>query len=183
MAARSKTATVKQKALSNTASFLTELPEKTKEEMSLREAVKQMQPQLKAALAKGYSYQDLATMLTDLGIKISALTLRNYLPSGKRQAGKAARRPRKAASREAVAAPPADSAGEGEEPAPSVENGKAATTAKVAESEAVTTATRGRARRGQAKSAAKATGKDEPGPKSARAAQSSAKSPRTRRKQ
>jgi hypothetical protein len=70
MAAHSKTAAVKQGTIDHTISFLTELPEKPKDDLSLREAVKQMQAQLKAALAKGYSYADLAKLLTDKGIKV-----------------------------------------------------------------------------------------------------------------
>ncbi|NJP12183.1 MAG: hypothetical protein HC866_24210 [Leptolyngbyaceae cyanobacterium RU_5_1] len=87
---RPKASVVKQNMIGHALALLQELPEKPKENMSLREAVEQMQDSIRAALAKGYSYDDLAKMLTDKGIKISALTLKNYAPSGKRQAAKAA---------------------------------------------------------------------------------------------
>lgn len=85
---RPRATAVNQELVGQASAFLQELPEKQKEDLSLREAVKQMQDPLKAALAKGYSYEDLAKMLAGKGIKISALTLKNYIPSGKRQTAK-----------------------------------------------------------------------------------------------
>lgn len=97
---RSRSSQVKQETVGHAISFLQDLPEKAKEELSLKEAVRQMHEPIKAALAKGYSYEDVAKMLSDQGIKISALTLKNYAPSGKRQAAKAkTRRPRQASSK------------------------------------------------------------------------------------
>src|SRR5579883_2778767 len=95
MAARSRMAAVKQEAVNQTISLLIDLPAKPKDDLSLREAVQQMQIPLKSALVKGYSYADLAQILTDRGISISALTLKNYLPLGKRQSNKPTRKSRK----------------------------------------------------------------------------------------
>ncbi|WP_421654640.1 hypothetical protein [Leptothermofonsia sp. ETS-13] len=93
---RPKSTLVKQETVGHAIAFLQDLPEKTKEDLSLREAVEQMREPIRAALAKGYSYDDVAKMLSDKGIKISALTLKNYAPSGRRQAGKTTtRRPRR----------------------------------------------------------------------------------------
>lgn len=103
--------------------YLEDLPEKTKENLSLKETVLHMQDEIKAALAKGYSYEDIAKMLSDKGIKISALTLKNYAPSGKRQSSKAkTSRPRKAkeTSSEASVSEPA-TATEAESPEPATE--------------------------------------------------------------
>jgi hypothetical protein len=86
---RSKSVTIQPKIVTTASSFLEELPAKPKENFSLREAVDQLRDPLKTALGKGYSYQDLALMLRDQGIEISASTLKNYVPSGKRQASKA----------------------------------------------------------------------------------------------
>jgi hypothetical protein len=83
---RPKAAVVKQEAIDNTSAFLQSLPDKPKEDMSLREAIEQMREPLRAALLKGYTYQELAAMLSDQGIKISAFTLKNYVPSGRRRA-------------------------------------------------------------------------------------------------
>lgn len=86
---RSKSVTIQPTIVTTASSFLEELPAKPKENFSLREAVDQLRDPLKSALGKGYSYQDLALMLRDQGIEISASTLKNYVPSGKRQASKA----------------------------------------------------------------------------------------------
>lgn len=92
-----RTTIVKQDKVDQAATFLNELPEKPKEDLSLREAVGHLKDSIRDALSKGYSYADLAKLLTEQGIKISALTLKNYVPSGKRSATKTrTRRPRKA---------------------------------------------------------------------------------------
>ena len=85
---RPRTAAIKPEAVSTTIAFLEGLPEKEKEDLSLREAIGQMQETIKTALARGYSYEDVAKMLSEKGIKISALTLKNYAPSGRRQSSK-----------------------------------------------------------------------------------------------
>jgi hypothetical protein len=77
---------VKHASVDQARSFLETLPEKEKENFSLREAVDKLRDQIQAVLAKGYSYQELSAMLSDKGIKISAATLKNYVPSGRRQA-------------------------------------------------------------------------------------------------
>ncbi|MBF2029616.1 MAG: hypothetical protein IGS48_23130 [Oscillatoriales cyanobacterium C42_A2020_001] len=85
---RSKASAVKQASIKDTNAFLQSLPEKPKEELSLREAIDQMRDSVRGALAKGYTYQELAAMLTEKGIKISAFTLKNYVPSGRRRSTK-----------------------------------------------------------------------------------------------
>ena len=85
---RQKAIAVKQSSIGNTSAFLESLPEKPKEELSLREAIDQLREPLRAALLRGYTYVELAEMLTEKGIKISAFTLKNYVPSGKRRANK-----------------------------------------------------------------------------------------------
>jgi transposase len=91
---RTRATTVSPDSVEQATVFLQELPEKPKEDLSLREAVGQMQDSLKAALAKGYSYDELAKILAEQGIQISAFTLKNYVPSGKRSPNKG--KPRKA---------------------------------------------------------------------------------------
>ena len=85
---RPKASAVKQSSIKDTNAFLESLPEKPKEDLSLREAVEQMRDSVRGALAKGYTYQELAAMLTEKGIKISAFTLKNYVPSGRRRSTK-----------------------------------------------------------------------------------------------
>lgn len=115
---RSKAVNVNKQSVEQAGSYLQELPEKPKENLSLREAVGQLRDQIQAALAKGYSYDDLAKMLTEKGIEISATTLKSYVPAGKRQANKdkaaaaktRTRRPRKTDDAEAVLEPAAETA-------------------------------------------------------------------------
>ncbi|WP_088893679.1 hypothetical protein [Leptolyngbya ohadii] len=85
---RSKAVNVNKQSVEQAGSYLQDLPEKPKENLSLREAVGQLRDQIQAALAKGYSYDDLAKMLTEKGIEISATTLKSYVPAGKRQSSK-----------------------------------------------------------------------------------------------
>lgn len=85
---RSRAALVNQEVLGQASAFLQELPKKPKEGLTLREVVGQLQDSLKAALTKGYSYQDLAKMLSEQGIEISALTLKHYISTRKQQATK-----------------------------------------------------------------------------------------------
>jgi hypothetical protein len=106
---RPRATLVKQDTVNQVSTFLTKLPEKVKEDLSLKEAVEQMQDSIKEVLSKGYSYADVAKMLSEKGVKISALTLKNYVPSGKRQAAKAkaARAPKAAAKTATKAVEPA----------------------------------------------------------------------------
>jgi hypothetical protein len=113
-----RTTIVKQDKVDQAMTFLKELPDKPKEDLSLREAVGHLRDSIKDALSKGYSYADLAKMLTDQGIKISTLTLKNYVPSGKRSASKTkGRRTKKAQGEEAGAILSPDAQPESEAPA------------------------------------------------------------------
>lgn len=86
---RSRAASIQKQAIDQVNVSLQELPEKPKDNLSLREAVSQLQDEIRAALAKGYSYDDLALMFAQKGIDISALTLKRYVSSGRSRAGKA----------------------------------------------------------------------------------------------
>lgn len=101
---RSKATLVKKEMVEEANSFLQDLPEKQKEDLSLKEAVNKLREPIQEALAKGYSYPDLAKMLSEKGIKISALTLKNYAPSGRKQGTKAKPRRAKKVQSDAVAA-------------------------------------------------------------------------------
>jgi hypothetical protein len=68
--------------------LLQQLPEKPKEAVSLQEAVNQLQEEIRLALSKGYSYAELAPLLGEQGIAISANTLKRYVSIGRGKAGK-----------------------------------------------------------------------------------------------
>ncbi len=99
---RSRASLVKPENIGSAITFLQELPEKPKEDLSLKAAVGQMQQSIRETLAKGYSYDDIAKMLSEKGIVISALTLKNYVPSGKRQTSKAKAKRTKKSSEKAA---------------------------------------------------------------------------------
>jgi transposase len=81
---RPKTASVSRNAVTQANALLQDLPDKPKDKLSLREAVNQLQAHIREASAKGYSYEEIAQVLSDSGIEISASTLKNYLPSTRR---------------------------------------------------------------------------------------------------
>lgn len=58
---------------------LERLEEKPKEELSLRDSIYFLRDKLRLALKKGYSYQDLSSLLEQQEILISAATLKQYL--------------------------------------------------------------------------------------------------------
>ena len=58
---------------------LSQLESKPVVELTLRESIYFLRDKLKSALKKGYSYEDLSTILEEQEILVSAATLKNYL--------------------------------------------------------------------------------------------------------
>lgn len=85
---RPKVVLVKKDAVDQAGTFLDGLPEKPREDFSLRAAVDRLREPIRAALAKGYTYEEVAELLAKQGITISPSTLKNYVPSGTRQSSK-----------------------------------------------------------------------------------------------
>ncbi|OLP15766.1 hypothetical protein BST81_24405 [Leptolyngbya sp. 'hensonii'] len=82
---RSKSRAVHRSTLEQAESFLKDLPKKEKDHLPIVEAINQVAPSVRAALAKGYSYTEVAALLSEqLGISVSAWSLRRYVPSGRR---------------------------------------------------------------------------------------------------
>lgn len=83
---RSPNATlVTKNSIDQAADALQDLPEKTKEKLSLREAVDVLRDHITAALDKGYSYEDIAVMLAKQGVSIAPSSLKHYLARSNRQ--------------------------------------------------------------------------------------------------
>lgn len=83
---RSPNATlVTKSAIDQASDALQGLPEKTKEKLSLREAVDVLRDHITAALDKGYSYDDIAVMLAKQGVSIAPSSLKHYLARSNRQ--------------------------------------------------------------------------------------------------
>lgn len=74
-----------------TSEELERLPEKPKEELSLRESIYFLRDKLRSALKKGYSYQDLSELLEQQEILISAATLKQYLTEIEKESTKGKR--------------------------------------------------------------------------------------------
>jgi hypothetical protein len=88
---RARAGNVSKTALDQVGSLLQDLPEKSQDQISLRDAVAQLQDRIKDALGKGYSYEDVANLLAQQEIAISPSTLRNYvLTNGSRTTQKQA---------------------------------------------------------------------------------------------
>ncbi len=64
---------------------LHELPPKTKDTWSLREAVTLLQDSITTALDRGYSYEEVSTMLAGKGVAITPSSLKRYLANAKKQ--------------------------------------------------------------------------------------------------
>lgn len=64
---------------------LQELPPKAKDTWSLREAVTLLQDSITTALDRGYSYEEVSTMLAGKGVNITASSLKRYLANAKKQ--------------------------------------------------------------------------------------------------
>lgn len=74
--------------LSATLSKLDSLDVKQKSELTLRESIYLLRDKLRAALKKGYSYEDLSEILEAEGILVSAATLKQYLTESKKEVTK-----------------------------------------------------------------------------------------------
>lgn len=80
---------VKNDTVGQVAGFLGDLPAKAKDQISLKEAIVHLAEPIQSVLVKGYSYEEIATMLSEHGVPISPHTLKSYVPRGKqRSAGK-----------------------------------------------------------------------------------------------
>jgi hypothetical protein len=99
---RISAASVSQLTLEQAAAALRALPEKPKETWSLRESVFLLKDTISDALNKGYSYAEVAKMLTQQGVEISASSLKSYLSSAKRSQGDSTRRRRRSATTKSI---------------------------------------------------------------------------------
>jgi hypothetical protein len=98
---------VSKASIAKATQILDELPAKAKESWSLREAVTLLQDSITTALDRGYSYEEVSTMLAGKGVSITASSLKRYLANAKKKAdggtkaptgAKRGRKPRAAAS-------------------------------------------------------------------------------------
>ncbi|MDX2100697.1 MAG: hypothetical protein SFW36_23195 [Leptolyngbyaceae cyanobacterium bins.59] len=88
----SRSKLVHKTALEQAQMVLKELPKREKEHLSLAEAMTGMSGIIRDSISKGYSYDELAELLSaKLGVSVSAWSLKRYVPSeSKRGRGKQA---------------------------------------------------------------------------------------------
>jgi hypothetical protein len=102
----SSSSAVSKTILEQASLTLGKLPEKPKHDVSLREAIQLMQEDIRAALDKGYSHDEVASLMTEHGVEINGPSLKYYLTKYTitRKRGPQTRKRRGAASDEADAA-------------------------------------------------------------------------------
>ncbi|MBD2026326.1 hypothetical protein [Leptolyngbya sp. FACHB-711] len=99
------------------------LPEKPRETYTLREAVSQLYQPIRTALSRGYHYDEIAVILAEQGIAISAFSLKRYLSLSKgeqtqtSQSGQGKRRGRQPKAAVEATAEPLEATAEPSEPA------------------------------------------------------------------
>jgi hypothetical protein len=112
---RSSSAVAVSKAsIAQATKVLDELPAKAKDSWSLREAVTLLQDSITTALDRGYSYEEVSTMLAGKGVSITPSSLKRYLANAKKKAdsgdqatpAKRGRKPRAAKAEAPEAAAP-----------------------------------------------------------------------------
>lgn len=89
-------------AIDQVGTLLADLPERPQADVSLRDAINELQEVLRSALAKGYGYDELAKILSESGISIRPSTLKRYLSIAKQIPNGTARRKTSARSKSAA---------------------------------------------------------------------------------
>lgn len=99
--------TITQETIDAIRSKLVDLPSKPKTDITLRDLVKELAPDLRAAMNLGYSLTDLREMLKTDGVTSSISTLGSYLRASAKSAAPKPREnaPRSRAGRAEIAPP------------------------------------------------------------------------------
>lgn len=72
------------------------IPPKPKQGMTLREVIMKSKAMINLALKRGYTYEEIAAILTEEGISIKGATLKQYLTESKSKRSKTAPQPKPA---------------------------------------------------------------------------------------
>jgi hypothetical protein len=81
----SASAAISQSAIEQVGSILKNLPEKPKENLSLREVVSELHSAITTALGRGYSYDEVVAILADQGVEITVASLKRYLAAARKE--------------------------------------------------------------------------------------------------
>lgn len=81
----SGSATIPKTAIEKVHSTLQDLPEKPKENLSLREAIGELHESITTALNRGYSYEEVVRILSDKNVDITVASLKRYLAAARKE--------------------------------------------------------------------------------------------------
>lgn len=84
---------IDQAVIDRAHALLQDLPEKPKESWTLKEAIAALDGSIFQALERGYSYEEVAALLSEQGIQISVSSLKRYLATSRKEKGMSSRRP------------------------------------------------------------------------------------------
>lgn len=76
---------VKKGAIDKAKSVLSEVAPKEREVFELREAIAQLRQDIEGILAKGYSFDEVAELLTSSGVEVKGTSLKQYMTVFRRQ--------------------------------------------------------------------------------------------------
>lgn len=94
MAGRSGS-TIKRNVIDKVSAQLEQLPVKPKEDFALKEAIYEMRSEIAKVLKRGYSFDEVASFLSQNDIEIKGVTLKQYLSEFRRKDSKRKSRSRK----------------------------------------------------------------------------------------
>lgn len=134
----SASATIPKTAIEQVSSKLSDLPEKPRENLSLREAISELHDSITIALNRGYSYDEVVSILASQGVEITVASLKRYLAAARKEKG-VTEKPKRARrtggrSRKALLAKQAEALSTAAAPSPSDESDESAA-ASVSEAE------------------------------------------------
>lgn len=95
----SGSATISKTAIEQVGSRLKDLPEKPKENLSLREAISELHESITTALNRGYSYDEVVKILATQKVSITVASLKRYLAAARKEVAEKPRRARRTTTR------------------------------------------------------------------------------------
>jgi len=91
----SGSATLSKAAIEQVGLKLKDLPEKPKENLSLREAISELHDSITTALNRGYSYDEIVKILATQGVSITVASLKRYLAAARKEMAEKPKRTRR----------------------------------------------------------------------------------------
>lgn len=92
-------ATISKTAIEQVSLKLKDLPEKPKENLSLREAISELHGSITTALNRGYSYDEVVKILSSQGVSITVASLKRYLAAARKEGAEKPKKTRQTSAR------------------------------------------------------------------------------------